>query len=258
MKILLNNQWIDEEKANLPLLSEGVMFGVGLFETFRTFPGKKFFLLEEHIHRLVKGAATIGIQIKFSPSEIISMVEQVCNHSEEELQRIKIMAWNGRFALFSVPLQIDTSLYRGASLKSVLQSRSLPEVKSTSYLDCHISYHKAIELGYSEALLIDPQGLVTEGSRSNIFWFDEQILKTRESGVLPGITRNALIQLSKENFQFESVTLTELYQKKEVFFSNSVVGIVPVTRIDEFQIGTGKPGIQTKRLSCIYDKICQK
>lgn len=258
MKILFNNQWVDEQKATLPLLSEGVMFGVGLFETFRTYPGKKLFLLQDRVQRLLKGAETIGIVIKFSQAEISSMVERVCDNSEHELQRVKIMAWDGEIALFSSPLHIDSSKYEGASLKSFFQTRSLPEVKSTSYLDCHLSYHKAIEQGYSEALLIDSQGVVSEGSRSNIFWFDDQILKTRESRVLPGITRKALIQLRLGNFRFESLTLEELCQKKEVFFSNSIVGIMPVTRIDQFQIGTGKPGIQTERLSRSYNETCQK
>ena len=258
MKILLNNHWVDEQSAKLSLLSDAVMFGVGVFETFRTFRGRKLFLLTEHIGRLLEGAATIGIQVNYSRTEIASMVERICHESEYELQRIKVMAWSGEIALFSSELNIDPMKYKGFTVKSVVQTRALPEIKSTSYLDCHLSYKKAIDSGFSEALLIDNQGLVTEGSRSNIFWFDGNKLKTRESGILPGITRKALIQLSQGKFSFESVSLKELCQKKEVFLSNSILGIVPILGIDQFQIGSGNPGIQTEQLSQQFNAICQK
>jgi len=258
MKILLNNQWLDEQSAKLSMLSDAAMFGVGVFETFRTFKGRKLFLLSDHIDRLLLGATIIGIKVNFSHSAIASMVERVCHESEYELQRIKLTAWREGIAIYSSELQIDLEKYKGITAKSVVQSRSLPEIKSTSYLDCHLSYKKAIDSGFSEAILIDGQGLVTEGSRSNIFWTDGNHLFTRESGVLPGITRKALIQLKQSRVLFESISLSELCQKKEVFLCNSILGIVPIIGIDQFQIGSGYPGIQTEQLSQLYNEICQK
>jgi len=101
--------------------------------------------------------------------------------------------------------------------------------------------------------LLNNQGYVAEGAASNIFWYDGDNLKTPavSSGILPGIARSKVLSLA-QGLSLNSMevlsTLHELYSAKEVFMTNSLIGVMPVTRIDNVTIGTGQPGTITKEL----------
>lgn len=247
MIILRNNEWTDQEEATISLLSDAVMFGVGVFETLRTFSQKRIFLLDEHIDRLFVAAKRVKLTLQYTKDEVRSMVQRVADRSTKELQRIKIMLFPDLLVITSVELILDQSIYDGVSLKSIRQRRSLPEIKCTSYLDCHLSYQEAQAELYYDALLIDREKEVYEASRANIFWFDQQeTLYTKKDSVLPGIIREMLLREWKGKFQFQDISLPSLLTSKEVFLTNSVAGVVPVVEIDRKKIGNGVPGEMTQ------------
>ena len=254
MKILINGQFVEKEHATVSLFSDGLMFGVGVFETLRSYENKALFQLGPHIDRLLHSAERIGLVVEYDKATIEKMVLKTVDATLDAPQRVKIMAIPDQLIIISIPFTPDESIYGGVKLKSVVQRRSLPEIKSICYLDALLSYQEAHKAGFYDALLIDENGSVYEGSRTNIFWFDGDQLKTRKGDVLPGITRDVVQDIAGEKFRFETMGLDDLKNRSEVFVTNSVIGIAPVIQIDDSVIGAGKVGEKTQKMMDIFHR----
>lgn len=250
--ILINNKFVAEKDAKVSILGS-LGRGYGVFETLRTNKEKKILQTKEHIDRLFSSAKKIDLKIKYNKTQLIKMLEKVTKKSSRKIQRIKIMAIEEGIIIFSVPLKIDKKIYEGVSCISVECRRSLPEVKSISYLPSFLSHEKAIKKGCYDAILIDEKDEVYEGAYSNIFWFEGDILCTREKDILPGITRQTILKKSPFKTKFAKITLKNLLKKSEIFLTTSVAGIVPVTKIDNKKIGNGKVGEKTKKMMLIFN-----
>ena len=248
MIILWNNHWVKPEEAVIPLQSEAVMYGLGAFETLRANKGGSVIRPEAHIDRLFLSLHSIGLSIAYTRDDILQMITRVAEKGKETLQRIKVMVVPEGISVSGEPLEIDSEIYKGISLKSVIQHRPLPNVKSLSYLECLLSYREAIEAGYFEALMVGENGEVYEGSRSNIFWFEDDILFTRDTGVLPGITRQLVIDESPYKVSYSMTGLDELKTRDEVFITSSTLGIVPVVKIDDTVLPGEGNHFRTKEL----------
>ena len=98
------------------------------------------------------------------------MVLQIVEKSVFDLQRIKILAISDSLIVISDELKVNKNIYNGVSLKTAIHKRSLPEIKSTSYMDCILHHKRAANQGYYDALFIDEHEFVYECTRSNIFW----------------------------------------------------------------------------------------
>lgn len=246
MIILWNNRFVAESEATIPLLSEAVLFGFGAFETLRANADGMIIELDAHVERLRRSLDAIQLPVQVSPDELKAMVRRVVDKGSNGLQRLRILAVPEGIAVTSIPLNIDANVYGGVSVKTVVQHRAIPDVKSLSYLECLLSYREAGEAGYFEAFLVDRYGQVFEGSRSNIFWVNEGQVYTRESGVLPGITRRLVLDHVSPSAKFASIDTDGLKSADEVFMSSSTLGAVPVTSIDDTRIGNGVPGSVTE------------
>jgi len=258
MLILINDHWVSRENARVNLLSDAFMYGFGVFETLRTFGNRKVFRLKEHVDRLFASATAIGLAVKYSAPEIISMVNRVVAAADYPLQQLKIIATPEDLIIISTELIIDESVYAGASVISIVQHRALPHVKSLSYLECFLAYRRAQKAGCFEALLVDEAGYVYEGSRSNLFWFEGETLVTRKEGVLAGITRQAICDISPFPVAYANITLADLMKRSEIFLSNTTRGIVPIVKIDDMVIGTGKRGKNTEMLMEKYKQLVSR
>lgn len=254
MRILINDQFVEKEHATVSLFSDGLMFGVGVFETMRTYKNNTLFQLDAHIERLLLSAEKIGLAVQYDKAAIKKMVLKTVDTPLDTPKRVKVMAIPDQLIVISVPFTPDDSIYAGVNLKSIVQRRSLPEVKSICYLDALLSYQQAHKAGFYDAVLIDENQWVYEGSRTNIFWFEGDQLKTRERDVLPGITRDVVQELAEDRFSFEMIELENLKKASEIFVTNSVIGIVPVIQIDNTTIGKGEVGEKTKNLMERYQK----
>jgi len=248
MKILINNKYVNEKEAQISIFSDAVMYGYGVFETFRTYSQKKTLKLNDHIFRLIDSAKIIDLQLNYSFNEIQEMVIRVIQNSEYELQRIKILAIQDSLIIFSYELKLDKNIYSGVTLKTVIHKRSLPHLKSTSYLDCLLHYNDAIETGFFDALFIDESNYIYECTRSNIFWISKNKIFTRKNEVLPGITRNVVKEISHLPFKYKNGKLSDLFDADEIFISNSVMGLAPVTKLNDTNISFSNPGKCTLQL----------
>jgi len=243
MIVLHNNKFTKDAKVSA---TGSFGRGYGIFETLRTFNNKELPLAKLHIDRLLSSAKKIDLKIKYSKVQILEMLQKVVKKSPHKIQRIKIMATAEDFIIFSIKAKIDPRIYNGVSLLSITITRSLPEIKSISYLPSFLAHERAVKKGCFDALLINEKEEVFEGAYANIFWFEEKTICTRKNKILPGITRNLIIKNYPFKLKFKNIKLSALKKKSEIFITQSVNLIVPVTKIDNKKIGTGKPGEKTK------------
>ena len=126
--------------------------------------------------------------------------------------------------------------------------------KTTNYKVCLKAWKKANDMGCFESILLDGDGVVLEGSRSNVFWIKDDNIITRENNVLPGITRQTLILRSPFPISFGLLYQSNFSDIDELFITNSGSGVIPITKVDSVEIGTGEVGSITKELLRLYNQ----
>jgi branched-chain amino acid aminotransferase len=278
--VYLNGSLVPRSQARVSVFDHSFLYGYGLFETMRTYHGK-IFLLERHIKRLLSSAEAIGLASGLAGIDLGRACRDALRANRLEDARLRLTVsggeadsfpWEGKTGTSTVvvtargytPFSAEkyhqgfkvgvSSRRRGQSLVSRL--------KSTSYLVSVLARMEAGAAGLDEALLLNESGFIAEGSVSNVFFVRASGLLTpsRESGILPGITREVVIELAETlgiSVTERDVSLSDLEQSDEAFLTNSIMEIMPLVSVrDEagqtVTIGSGKPGEVTKRLMTAY------
>lgn len=250
---IINNKPVQKKDAKISVLSS-FSRGYGVFETLRTY-NKNPFQTKEHIERLLASAKKINLKIKYNKTEITKMVEKISQKSPHKIQRIKIMALQDILILTSEHQKIDKTIYNGVKAATIETTRPIPEIKTISYITSYLAHEEAVLKGAFDAILINNKGEVYEGAYSNLFWFEGNTLCTRKNDVLPGITRETILKISPFKSAFKTITANKLQKMDEVFFTTSVSGIVPITKINTTIIGNGKTGKNTQQLLQLHSKL---
>ena len=253
IKALINNQWEYIPKENLQLGTDTFSFSSGLYETFRTLDFKPVFL-QLHLDRLFSSADQIGLNIDYSKLEISNMLSKVIHDFQDSNQRVRILAVPNKLIVYTSYLNLDPSIYNGVSVITIEASRAQPEIKTTDYHACLTAWKAAVNAGCFEAILMDGNGILYEGSRSNLFWVKDAKLFTRKEDVLPGTTRQIIINHSSVSIKYNTLNSMDLSNIDEFFLTNSGSGIIPVTRINDKYIGNGSVGIITRQLLSQYNE----
>jgi branched-chain amino acid aminotransferase len=136
----------------------------------------------------------------------------------------------------------------------------LAGLKSTNYLESLLARQKARSSGFDDAILLNDKGLLAEASTSNIFIVSGGILRTpgKESGILPGITRDIILKLASQSgidTLEQDIELDDPVHADEVFLTNSLIEVMPVTGIDKKPVGNGKPGPLTRKMMEAYRSL---
>ena len=253
IKALINNQWESIPKEKLQLGTDTFSFSSGLYETFRTLDFKPVFL-QAHLDRLFRSADQIGLNIDYSKLDISNMLSKVIHDFQDPNQRVRILAVPNKLIVYTSHLNLDPSIYNGVSVITIEASREQPEIKTTDYHACLTAWRAAVDAGCFEAILMDDNGILYEGSRSNLFWVKDEKLFTRKEDVLPGTTRQIIINHSSVLIQYNTLNSMDLSNIDEFFLTNSGSGIIPVTRINDKNIGNGEVGIITRQLLSQYNE----
>ena len=182
------------------------------------------------------------------------MIELVISEFPDPNQRVRILAVPRKIIVYTSSLNLDPSIYKGVSAITVKGLRETPNVKTTNYEICLQSWEKAESAGCFEAILIDKESFISEGSRSNIFWVKDGNLMTRIGDVLPGVTRQTVITNSSVPVSFGKLNQNEIAGLDELFLTNSGSGIIPITFVNELKIGDGQVGPITSELHHHYQK----
>ena len=271
--IYLNDEFVPKEKAVISVYDHGFLYGDGVFEGIRVYEGNVY-KLTEHINRLYESAHSIMLTIPHTKEKmqeiIIETVEK--NNFMSAYIRVVISRGTGDLGLDprncaeptviviaeSLAIYSNALYEKGLKLASVVNRRSSPDVlnpqiKSLNYLNNILVKLSSVQADADEALILNNQGYVTEGSADNIFIIKDGVIKTPPVylGALEGITRSAIIEIAQENgYDLEEVpfTLHDVYIADEVFLTGTAAEVIPVVTVDGRRIGNGKPGDITNQL----------
>ncbi|MDC3375422.1 branched-chain amino acid transaminase [Gammaproteobacteria bacterium] len=278
-----NGSYEKWEDSSVHILSHTVHYGTGVFEGVRAYEtdaGAAIFRLNDHTERLFDAASKIGIKIPYSIEELNQVQKDIFlknNLLEGYLRpivflgseslglRAKDLSVNVAVAAWEWPSYMSPESKKNgiAIIKSSYEQYSNPlhsgyKIIGT-YINSTMALHEAIEKGADEALLLDKNGFISEGSGENIFLVNEKTISTPKTDhCLNGITRQSVIQIAKD-FGFDlierDISYDELIASDEVFFSGTAVEITPISKIDETIIGSGSIGPVTEKLQTAYADI---
>jgi len=282
--IYLNGKLISRSKARLSPLDHGFLYGYGLFETMRAYQGH-IFRLDSHLTRLRCSAERIGLTHSILTTEKGKQSLKAACEATLEANKLKgarirltVSAGEGDMTpdpnkcsnptvlvtardLVPLPPKKYETGFR-ATLSSLRRNSQSPlsRLKSTCYMENILARMAARTAGCDEAILLNEQGYLAEGSTTNIFLAsnNELITPSLESGVLPGITREVVLEMARAaNIKTleRQVELKELIETEEAFVTNSILELMPLTWFEGKTIGTGKPGHLTRELMAAFKKL---
>lgn len=277
MWIYLNDRFVTEEEAVVSVFDHGFLYGDGVYETVRSY-GPHLFMRDEHVSRLFRSAAEIGLTIPIPVKNWGDILHEAMRRNEigtdlrDAYLRITVSRGVGEIGLdprlcssptivvMAKPLVPPAShLYETgvnvivASTKRNLPSALSPQIKTTNFLNNIQAKREAIVAGAFDSILLNWEEHLTECTISNVFFVIDGALRTPdlECGVLDGITRMIVIRLAMGlNIHVEEgrYTVDRLYRADECFLTNTSMEIMPVTSIDRRPVGDGKPGPLTLKL----------
>lgn len=279
-KIWLDGKLIDWDKAKVHVLTHALHYGSGVFEGIRCYKtenGGAVFRLKDHTDRFFYSAGCLGIKIPFSKETLIGAILSLikANCVEECYIRPIAFCGYGNMGLNIHNSFINTAIISwpwgaylgGKELTAVisghrrLSSRAVPiEAKiSGYYVNSIIASMEAKKVGADEAILLDDDGYVAEGAGENIFIVKNGKLYTPSLGaILPGITRASVIKIARDSGMAvieKKISVKELKDADEAFFTGTAVEICPVVKIDGRPIKKGESGPATLKIKEEYDRI---
>jgi branched-chain amino acid aminotransferase len=284
-KIWMDGKFIPWGEANVHILTHSLHYGLGVFEGIRCYlchDGKSaVFRLKEHVERLFDSAQIGELKIPYSKREIGEACKETLriNRLKEGYIRPIIFIGDGVMGVHpgDNPIRVaivtwfwgaylgEGALEKGIRVKVSSYTRHHVNVMMTkakicgNYVNSVLAKREVTRMGYDEALMLDTEGYVSEGSGENIFIVKNGVLKTTPlTSVLSGITRDSVIQIAKNKrvtLVEERFSRDEVYTAQEVFFTGTAAEITPIREVDDRKIGDGKPGQITKELQSNFFNI---
>ncbi|HOO45073.1 MAG TPA: branched-chain amino acid transaminase [Deltaproteobacteria bacterium] len=284
-KIWLDGKLVDWDDAQVHVLTHSLHYGVAAFEGVRCYKcddGRSaIFRHAEHTKRLFDSAKIYFMDIPYSASEIMAAAKETikANGLKEAYIRPLVFIGDGVMGVHpgNNPIRVsiicwewgaylgDDGLAKGIRVKTSSYIRHHPNIMLTkakvsgNYVNSILSKLEVTRVGYDEALMLDPQGNVAEGSGENIFYVKDNIVVTPPlTSVLPGITRDTVITVLKEmgyEIREQHFSRDSLYIADEVFFTGTAAEITPIREIDDRTIGEGRPGPVAKSVQDAFFNI---
>jgi branched-chain amino acid aminotransferase len=274
--IWLNGRLVAREQAHIDPADRGLLLADGLFETLRAYRGHVF-KFEEHLARMAEGAAELAIPLPLDPPSIADAVRETLDANQlsaaDAAIRITLTRGPGQRGLlppedplptlivsaaaYQAPPSVDGFIAVTAKRARRNEKSLTARIKTLCYLDNVIAQTEAAAAGADEAIMLNNQDAVACGGRSNLFAVIDGTLRTPaiEDGALPGITRHAVLALSKADdlpVLEGPIARLELLAATEMFVTNSLLEIMPVRRIDDGELPIGPV---TKRLAEAYASL---
>ena len=274
MKVLWNEEIVDESEVKIDIEDRGYQFGDGIYEVIRIYDGYMY-MEKEHLDRLWVSAEKIRMTLPFTREELSQRLHRLAQEVGLENARVYFQVTRGtakpRLHDFPNPKEVQPVLMadiQPASRPSAKQNIGIRagfvedkrwlrcDIKSISLLGNIMALDEAQQKGYDEAVLVR-DGIVTEASASNLWMVKDEVLYTHPDGnlVLPGIAKIKIRELVKAlgiELKEEAFTEKELLAADECFKTSSVAEIMPIIEIDNQTIGDGTPGEVTKKLLNAY------
>jgi branched-chain amino acid aminotransferase len=286
-KIWFNGEMVNWKEAKIHALSHVVHYGSSVFEGIRCYNNKNgsaVFRLEEHIERLFDSGRIYRMEIPFTHEEICKAVLDTIKTNKLKECYIRPVVFRGYGELgvnpLKNPLEVVIAVWEwgsylgqealelgvdvGVSTWRRMAPDTLPNMAKAgaNYMNSQLVKMEALENGYDEGIMLDYQGMVSEGSGENIFIIKDNIIYTPSisSSLLKGITRDSIIQLALEmglEVREEQIPREMLYLADEIFFTGTAAEVTPVRSVDRITIGSGKRGPITEKLQKSFFEILE-
>jgi branched-subunit amino acid aminotransferase/4-amino-4-deoxychorismate lyase len=262
MIIYLDNKYQDVDKDFADKFIPGVFQGVGVFETLLLSEGRPLYLVK-HYDRLLRGINHFKLSFNCRPEFIYSVVKEVASRNGIMNGRVRISVWSeGKRTKTMVVAQKISGSKKGGGASICIspwshQKKKHSHLKTLDYGLFYKAYKFACNSGYDEALLIDKNKMMIEGSRTNIFCISKGSIYTPPviSGCLRGVTRDVVISLARRagyECIIKYLPLKELKKYDEIFLTNSISGIMPVNKVDDFRLKSAEEGSVVNILQRLY------
>lgn len=283
IQIYIDGQFYGRDEAKISVFDHGFLYGDGIFEGIRAYNGRVW-KLDEHLKRLYDSAKAIMLEIPVSINEMEEIVLETLRRSgltKDSYIRLVISRGKGDLGLDprkcakasiiciadSIKLYPEQVYTEGMQVISVATRRNTvdsisPQVKTLNYMTSIMAKITANLHGYPEVIMLNKEGYVTEGTGDNIFIVKNGKLITPPAylGILPGITRNAVIEMARDlgiTVEEGVFTLIDVYGADECFLTGTAAEVIPVVMADGRAIGNGKPGETTWRLINRFRELTQ-
>lgn len=283
--IWFNGEFVPYEEANIHVLSHVVHYGSSVFEGIRCYntdEGSAIFRLEEHMQRLIDSAKVHRMHIPYSVDELCDAVVDTVERSGMESCYIRPVTFRGMGPMGVNPLQnkvetfiavwewgtylgeeaLDSGVDVEVASWNRLAPNTLPAMAKAggNYLNASLVKMNAIKNGMTEGIMLSTDGYLAEGSGENLFIVRDGKIYTAPVGlsILPGITRDAIIQMAKEkgySIEEKVVPREALYIADELFFTGTAAEVTPIRSVDHYTVGEGGRGPITKDLQDAFFDI---
>jgi len=283
-KIWMDGELVDWDQATVHVLTHTLHYGTGVFEGIRAYPtplGPAIFRLHDHISRLFASARILLMDVPFSQAEITEACRSVVRVNELTdgcyLRPIVYLGY-GEMGLNPLPCPVmvsvaawpwgtylgDDGVANGISVKVSSWQRHDPNAVPTAakvtgmYVNSSLAKVEALRGGYDEAVLLAPDGHVSECTGENIFIVRDGALvtpPTADAGALEGITQASVETMAADlgiDVRHEPMVRTDLYTADEAFLTGTAAEVVPIRAVDDRVIGAGSPGPVTRELQQLY------
>lgn len=280
----MDGRFVDWDNATVHVLTHTLHYGLGIFEGIRCYEtgkGSAIFRLDEHIERLFKSAHIFLVEIPYTQKDIRNAIIETIQINRIKSCYIRPLVYIGYGAMGLYPKENpvnvsiavwswgtylgEEGIAKGIRIKTSSFIRNHVNANMTRgkvcgyYVNSQLAKKEAIACGYDEALLLDTEGYVSEGSGENIFIVRNGVLKTTPlTSILEGITRNSILEIAADEgikIKEERFTRDELYIADEAFFTGTAAEVTPIREADGRVVGEGKPGKITRRLQTIFFDI---
>ena len=280
-KIWMDGKLVEWSDAKIHVLTHTLHYGTGVFEgvrAYETSDGPAIFRLEDHTNRLFESAKLIGMQIPYNAKELNDAQSQVVKINNLKNAYIRPMCFYGSegMGLRADNLKVhaivaawdwgsylgDDKILNGIKVKVTdfpkrSEKSMLHKAKASgNYLYSMLALKDALNSGFDEALILDTDDNVNEGSGENFFMISNNIIHTpKDATVLNGITRQTVMKIARDlNYSVEetNISVDDVKSSDEAFFTGTAAEVTPIIQVDNVKINDGKPGEITKKIQKIY------
>ena len=281
--IWMNGDLLAWEDAKIHVLTHGLHYGTGVFEGIRCYDteiGPAIFRNAEHMERLLRSAELYYMPVAHTAAELQAAARELVAGNGLRSCYIRPIVYRGYGSMglnpMDAPIEVaiacwEWGTYLGedgmangirakvSSWRRISPDSLIPHAKASGqYLNNVLAKVESMKAGYQEAILLDDQGHVCEGTGENIYILagGEIVTPGHQNSILDGITRRSIMQLAADlgySVVERDIARAELYLAEEVFMSGTAAELVPVVEVDDHKVGAGKPGEVTRLLQGAFD-----
>jgi branched-chain amino acid aminotransferase len=285
--IWFNGELVEWEKATVHVLAHALHYGSSVFEGMRCYDtprGPAMFRMQPHLRRMFDSAKIYRMEIPYTQEQVSTAIKEVIQANKLRSAYVRPVVYRGygTISLDASPCPVEIAIaafewgsYLGAeSLEQGVDvcvsswnrfaPNTMPALAKAggNYLNSQLVKAEALQNGYSEGIVLDTNGLVSEGSGENLFVIRDGIIFTPpfSASILSGVTRDSVLHLAREQgieIREQVVPREMLYMADEVFFTGTAAEIVPIRSIDRMPVGTGKRGPITAGLQAAFFSVVQ-